>query len=158
MALTVLFCVFQGCSFISVKAPWGHIRLFVKGGGEDFIFVQNYKLFVNFEVLLLTDKNEVFPQCKHHFSQPYDIFCPSSEGKIHISIPPPIKQAIRISIFEKSIGKVSTNPDTALRWWNYWNIKQLPEVKRLFSHFPSALWAVTEQVYYLCAVNLITIL
>ena len=22
------------------------------------------------------------------------------------------------SIFEKSIGKVSTNPDTALRWWN----------------------------------------
>ena len=84
MTLTVLFCVFQGCSFISVKAPWGHIRLFVKGGGEDFIFVQNYKWFVNFEILLLTDKNEVFPQCKHHFSQPYDIFSPSLEGIIII--------------------------------------------------------------------------
>ena len=76
----------------------------------------------------------------------------NSHYQILISIPPPIKQANRISIFEKSIGKVSTNPDTALRWWNYWNIKQRPEVRRLFSHYSSVLWAVTEQVYYVLSI------
>ena len=60
------------------------------------------------------DKNEVFPQCNHH----------PQRAKFSLSNPnfyPTTNQASNenLSIFEKYIGKVSTNPDTALRWWNY---------------------------------------
>ena len=50
----------------------------------------------------------------------------------------------QLSIFKKSIGKISANPDTALRWWNHWNIKQLLEVKRSLSLLFLLLWAIKE--------------
>ena len=55
--------------------------------------------------------------------------------------------------FDKS--KISANPDTALRWWNLWRIKQLLLVKRSLSLLFLCIMSYkgAQQIYYVFSIS-----